>query len=182
MKPFNKPWLAVGATAALGLATMGAGVIHAASSTTTSTTDPMSSLVQALATKFNLNASDVQSVFDQQKAAMDAQRAADFKTRLDAAVKAGTLTQAKEDLIVAKEAEEKTFMDSLKSMSQTDRDAAMKTHMADLKAWATANSIPQEYMPMGGPGGPGGHGGPGGPGGGMPPSDTSSSSSTSASN
>lgn len=160
MNKYTKPLILAGAVAAIGLTSVGA--IHAASSTTT--TNPMTSLVQAIATKFNLKTTDVQAVFDSQKTEMDAQRTQDYKTSLDQAVKDGKLTQAQEDLLVAKQAEEKTFMDSLKSMSATDRQTAMQTHMTDLKKWATDNNIPQEYLPMG-PGGRGGHGGPGEPGG-----------------
>jgi hypothetical protein len=173
MNKFSKSLMLAGA-AAIGLSAMGAGAIHAASSTTS--TDPMSSLVQAIASKFNLSTTDVQAVFDTQKATMDAQRQADQKTRLDQAVTDGKITQAQEDLIVAKQAEEQTFQDSLKSMSQTDRDTAMKAHMTALQKWATDNSIPQQYLMMGHGGPGGGHGGPGGDfGGGTPPTGTPSS-------
>jgi len=153
MSKFTKPWMIAGVTAAAGLTLLGATAIHAAASTTTN--GPMSGLVQAIATKFNLKTSDVQAVVDAQKAQIHTQHAADFKTRLDQAVKDGKLTQAQEDLIVAKEADEKTFMESLQSMSETDRKAALQTQMADLKKWATNNNIPTQYVPFG----PGGHGG-----------------------
>jgi hypothetical protein len=133
-----------------------ASAIHAASSTSTSSNN----LVQMIADKFHLNASDVQQVFDQHQQTMEANRAQKAKDYLDQAVKDGKITQAQEDLIIAKQAEVRTFMDSLKDKSETDRRAAMKTEMDSLKQWAKDNSIPEQYVhPMGGPGGHGPRGG-----------------------
>ena len=174
MKTFTK--IAVTSVAIVGLMGSGVGVIYAASSTA-KTGNPFSNLVSAIATKFNLNASDVQKVFDEQQQQMAAQRQATeqqrMKTMLDKAVTAGKLTQAQEDLIVAKQTEVKTFTESLTGKSATDRQAAMKTEMASLKTWATDNKIPAQYaMFGGGPGmglgrggmgmgfGPRGHSGP----------------------
>lgn len=163
MKKLSKPAVLLGATALAGLAFAGSTAIHAA--TTSTSGDPVSGLVQAIATKFNLQTADVQAVFDEQHAAMETQRAADEKSRLDQAVKDGKLTQAQEDLIIAKQAEEKTFMESLKDKSEADRRAALESHRTELEKWITANNIPKEYMRfgfmvrghrgMGGPGGPG---------------------------
>ncbi len=90
----------------------------------------------------------------------------DPKAMLDQAVKDGKLTQAQEDQIIAKQAEVKTFMDSLKGKSAADRQAAMKKEQDSLKQWAASNDIPSQYIlpfkggMMGGPGN--GHGMSGG--------------------
>jgi len=89
---------------------------------------------------------------------MSANRQASYKTRLDSAVTAGTITQAQENLILAEQTSQQTFMASLKGMTQTQRQAAMKANQANLKAWATTNSIPQKFIPGGfGGRGMGGH-------------------------
>lgn len=71
----------------------------------------------------------------------------DPEERLDQAVKSGKITQAQEDLLIAKQTEVKTFMDSLKDKSQTDREAAIKTEMTSLTQWAQSNNIPTEFVP-----------------------------------
>ncbi len=153
--------LAIGAATLAGIATLGAGIVFAAEKTNMIPTNPMSGIVTAIATTFNLKASDVQAVVDQERQIeqqqMDAKRAEMEKTRLDAAVKSGTITQVQEDLIITKQAEMKTTMESLADKTQTEREAAMKTQMDALKQWATDNKIPEQFMMFGG----GRHGGPG---------------------
>ncbi len=136
--------------------------IASASTTNTIKNNPMSDIVTAIAQKFNLSSTDVQAVVDtvmqtkrtQMQTTME-QRAAD---RLTQAVKDGKLTQAQANLITAKQAEIKTFMDSLAGKTMTERQTAMKTQMTALQQWAKDNNIPSGYLPIGGPMGKGGHG------------------------
>lgn len=147
--------------AIIGLATMGAGVIHAQSTTKH---NPLNGLVNAIAQKFNLDPAAVQQVVDaqhiQMETQMHAQRATEQKTKLDQAVKDGKITQAQEDLIITKQAEMQTFMESLKDKTPAEREAAMKTQKDALKTWATQNNIPEQYIMGFGPGGRGKHGMP----------------------
>jgi len=159
MKLQRNPRLLTGMIGVAGLLTIAgaATAIHAASASTTGT----NSLVQMIADKFHLNVSDVQQVFDQNRANEQANRQAKAKEFLDAAVKDGKITQAQEDLITAKQAEIQTFMDSLKDKSAADRKTAMQTEMTQVAQWAKDNGISEKYLHLGGPGGPGGHrGGP----------------------
>lgn len=156
MRKFNKPLVLTAAAAAVGISALGSiAITHAAG--TSSSNGPMAGLVQAISSKFHLSTSDVQTVVDEQKTKLDTQRQQKFRTTLDQAVTSGSLTQAQEDLIIAKQAEEQTFRASLEGMSMADRQTALQTNRTNLQAWATANNIPQQYIP----GGPGGRGGPG---------------------
>ncbi len=56
-------------------------------------------LAKALAEKLGVDRALVTKALDEIKAARQADRAAELKTRLDAAVKAGTLTQAEADAV-----------------------------------------------------------------------------------
>ncbi len=154
MKIFNK--LAIGAAALAGTATLGAGVMAA---TVTTGTNPMNHLANAIASKFNLNPTDVQKVFDEERTQMQAQRqaqgAARVQERLDQAVKDGKLTQAQKDMILAKHVEMQNFMKSLDGKTPVERQAAMKTEMDAVQAWAKTNNIPEEYVMMFGNGGRG---------------------------
>ena len=64
-----------------GIATAGVTGVGIASAATTSTnsTNPASSLVDAIASKFNLKKTDVQAVFDEQKTKNEAEREAKIK-------------------------------------------------------------------------------------------------------
>lgn len=154
----------------LGLTAIGGGVVSAASTKdATNAHNPMSALVSAVATKFNLNPADVQTVVDEvmktQHAEMGAKMQADFASRLAEAVTAGKLTQVQANLITAKVAELKSGMEADRASDQTltqeQRKAKMEAKRASLKEWATANGLPEEYIKFIGGGGKGfgGHGG-----------------------
>ena len=146
--------LAAGSVLTLGLQT------HAQTTTSTSSSNPIQNLVNAIAARFNLNVADVQQVFDQQKSQMDVQHQQMEANRIQQLVTDGKLTQDQADKIVAKRKEIQTFMETLKDKTQADRDAAIKSEMGSLKTWATDNNIPQQYVMMFG----GHHGGFGMPG------------------
>jgi hypothetical protein len=160
--------LAVAGSVAAGLSMIGVSALVAAEKSSTGTTR-QSALIQALATKFGLSTGDVQKVFDEQATQMRAEQEAKMreamKTRLDQAVKDGKLTQAQEDALLAKLAEQKTFFESLKDKSPEDRKAAMETQRQAMADWLKANNIPASFgMGFDGPmhggmrGGFGGHG------------------------
>lgn len=160
---------------------------------TTSGSSNMSSLVNAIAQKFNLNPSDVQAVFDQQKTQMQAQMKdkmaqnqaqakQKFTDTINQGVTDGKITQAQADLIIAKKAEldaqKPTFDATKQTGSQTPktkaemqadmtaRQAQMKAQQDALTKWASDNSIPADYLKLLQFGG--GRMGPGGRGSGFP--------------
>lgn len=162
------------------------GAVYAASDTTKN--NPMDNLVAAIASKFNLNVSDVQAVFDEQKVLMNANREekqATMKAEMEKkvadeiaqAVTDGKLTQAQADLLVAKraelEAQRLAFVQEQRDGSKTkeeikaERDARqteMKACQDSLKQWMSDNGISTDYIKflrMGfGQGFGRGHGGP----------------------
>jgi Skp family chaperone for outer membrane proteins len=159
--------------AAAGIATVigatgltSVGIVNAASTTNTST-DPMSSLVDAIASKFNLSKSDVQSVFDAQRTEMEAQHETKVKAKVAQLVTDGKLTQDQADKINAKRAELQKEREANKTTDQSKTREEMKTEMdakrTTLEAWAKENGIDTTYLRYVFGGGPGhGHGGPGG--------------------
>lgn len=169
--------LVVAGAIAAGVMTLGAGAIFAAEAPSQSSR--IGNLVSAIATRFNLNPSDVQKVFDDQRAAdqaqMQAKRADAEKARLAKLVTDGKLTQAQSDAITAKMAEVQTFMASLAGKTPAERQSAMKAERDSLTQWAKDNGIPDQYLLRFGDGmrGPGFMGGmmrgPGGRGHGMGP-------------
>lgn len=151
----------IGAVAAVSTAGL-AGAAIANAATTTSGTNPMSSLVDAIASKFKLNKTDVQAVFDEQHAKMEADRETEVKAEVAQLVTDGTLTQAKADAINAKRAELQKERDANRAadqnLTQDQRRANMDERRAALNAWLKEQGIDQKYayLLMGGRGhGPG---------------------------
>jgi hypothetical protein len=166
MNTRKKSIMFAGSALAIALTLAGAGIINAQVPATPGT-NPMSSLVTAIATKFNLNSADVQAVVGEtmktEHAAREAVMQKAMETRLSEAVTAGKLTQAQADLIKAKMTEMKTQMEADRTANQSLTPEQMKTKMeaqrTALESWATANNIPLEYlkitMKFKGPGGMG---------------------------
>jgi hypothetical protein len=149
---------------ALTVAAAGVGSVYA-DSETKDAGNPMGGLISAIASKFDLDSSEVQQVFDEQRAKMRAQSEQDFEDRLDEAVKGGSITSVQAELIKKKRAELEQSRETLKSgmegKTANERRDAMKQEKDDLKQWAADNGIPVRYLMM--VGGRGGRSGPGGP-------------------
>jgi hypothetical protein len=171
MNKVRNSLIAGAALAALGISALGVGTTFAAEKRAEGN-GPFQGLVEAIATKFNLSTTEVQAVFDEQRDAMMADRqakeAARLSERLSVAVTNGKITQEQADKIAAKVAElqaerKNAVMDD--SLTPEEREAAMKAEKEALKAWATENDVPLQYLHEGFMGGPGGRGehGKGGP-------------------
>lgn len=170
----------VGAMVALTSVT-GLGVAHAATSNNTnSSSGPMSSLVNAIASKFNLKTADVQAVFDAQHAQKEAQETADVKAKVSQLVSDGKLTQTQATALLAKRAELQQQRDAnrstMHSMTDAERKAAIDKEKTALDTWFSEQGISTDYRYLV-RGGPHGHDGPDGP----PPSSNSPSANASPS-
>lgn len=161
----RKQLITAGIVTTVGLAGVTGVGMASAMTNLNGSTDPFTNLVDAISTKFNLNKDDVQKVFDEQRAAMQAERETQVKDKLAQLVKDGKLTQAQVDKINAKRAELQKEREAAKTSTDTKTREEMKTEMdakrTELETWAKDNGISTEYLRyvMGG----GRHGGPGGP-------------------
>ena len=156
--------LATGITAVAIIAGGALTVIPRAFAANTTTTNPISSLIDKIATKFNLNKTDVQAVFDQNKADMMAARQADIQTetksRLSTAVTAGTLTQAQSDLVTTELATIQTKLTDISKITDvSQRQAAMDQLQAEVSKWAVDNKIDTKWVRVFNGRGGHGHGG-----------------------
>ena len=172
MKTTMKRSLIAGATiATLGLAAAGVGVASAATSDTASGT----SLIDKIATTFNLNRDEVAKVFTADRQAHMAEIEQAQANRLAQAVKDGKLTQAQADHITATQKEIRDLMGTTDPGTQDEATrTSIHNKMDALRTWATDNNIDLQYV---GPGGHHGFGGPGGPDGAAPTSTPTSSPS-----
>lgn len=160
----KKQLIAAGVATVIGVTGLGAGVAHAATSSEDSD-GPMSSLVSAIATKFNLDKTQVQEVFDEQRETMEKEREEKVQTELKQLVTDGKLTQAQADAITAKRTElqaaREANKDSMKDLSSDERKAKMDEQKTALDTWAKEQGISTNYLRYVMGHGPGGHGGPG---------------------
>lgn len=142
-------------TAAVATATLG-GIGVASAATTSSSTDD-SSIVGKIATKFNLNKSEVQAVFDENRAEHKAEMQADRAQAIKDAVSAGTLTQAQADHISAAFEEIDTLRgDAHRSELTASTRQSIKDKMDALHTWADEQNI--DLREIIGHNGPHGHG------------------------
>ncbi|MEI8073015.1 MAG: hypothetical protein WCH00_02925 [Candidatus Saccharibacteria bacterium] len=156
----NKKNLLVAAVASVGIASVigiGAASAHGING---------SSLADKIATKFNLNKSDVQQVIDQSKQDNQAQMEANYEQKLQDAVSSGKLTAEQKDKLIAKHkqliAANQTNRQDLKGKTPAERKSSMDAKKAELTQWAKDNNVPIEYLNPGLGGGHGrGHGGMG---------------------
>jgi len=157
----KKSVIIAGAVATIGLAGAGGlGVASAAGNVQSSATN--NSLIDKLASKFNLKKADVQAVFDEDRTARQAARQQQVEERLTQAVTDGKITAAQKAAILAKQAELQAKMNadraSMPDKTPAERRALMEQNRAELKQWAADNSIPAAYLRLV-RGGVHGHGG-----------------------
>lgn len=159
----KKSLIITGTATAIGLAGLtGAGFAYAA----TDQTNPHDNLVSAIASKFNLNKTEVQKVFDEQHSAMEEERENEIKDELAQAVKDGKLTQAQSDAITAKRAEiakeREAARTSDQSKSRDEMKSTLDSKRTELEAWAKEQGIDSQYLRFVFGHGGRGHGGHGG--------------------
>jgi hypothetical protein len=124
VKSMQKGVLSAGIIGLAAALTIGVGAVTADTNATTP-----SKLAQAIASKFNLNATDVQNVITQQHQQTQADRQMQMKSKLDQAVKDGKLTQDQEN----------TLLQKLESMHQNEQN--MRSAHQDLRQWMQNNKI-----------------------------------------
>ncbi len=150
--PSKKSLLVGAAVATVTLGGLGsAGLVSAAVTATDNSDTSKTSVVDKIASKFNLNKAEVQAVFDEDRKSHAAKRSADQATRLAAAVKDGQITQGQADYITNALAE----IDKLRTSSSADSSthSQIKTKMDALRSWATDNKVDMQFIGHGGHGG-----------------------------
>jgi len=118
-------------TTAVTLSLVGLASMASAQSNSTNT-----SLIDKIATKFNLNKSDVKAVFDENRAAHEAEKTAEVSSKLQSLVDKGTITADQKAKIEAK---------------QKEMQAARESKRTEIEKWASDNGIDAKYL-MGGRG------------------------------
>ena len=120
----------------------------------TASNNPMSSLVEEIAQKFNLNQDEVQAVFDEHRDEMHDQMTARLEDRLQQAVDDGEITSEQKDKIVVKLQElhdqRQANQEAIQNLTMEERHQTMELQKDELEQWAEENDIPVEYLHIGG--------------------------------
>lgn len=128
----------------------GAGLFGTAHAFAQSSQTEATSLVQKIATKFGLNQSDVQAVFDEHREEHHAQMQANFEEKLAQLVTDGKITEEQKNKILDKFSEmreqKNANREEMHIMAPDERKAAHDKKQAELKAWAEANGIDLEVL------------------------------------
>lgn len=143
--------------AAIALTLAGAGLALHTRVYAQSAPSSVNSLVQKIAQRFGLKASDVQTVFDSHRAERQQEMQAAYEAQLSQFVKGGKITEAQKQLILAKhkemQADRQSHMEKMSSLTETERSAAMESHRTEMEAkhkelqdWAAANGIDIRYV------------------------------------
>lgn len=150
-----------GAVAAASLLGLGGASIASAA------TSGHDGLIDKIATKFNLKKEDVKALFEEDRAARDAERTAEVETQLAKLVTDGKITAEQKDKLTSKrkelEAQREADRASMDGKTDEERKAAMEVKRTEIDKWASDNGIDKQYLRYLMGGGRGGHGGHGGP-------------------
>jgi pyoverdine/dityrosine biosynthesis protein Dit1 len=123
-------------------------------------------IIQKLVERFNLNPSEVQEVFNQEREERQEERQTRLEERLNEAVQNGEITEEQKQLILTKhqelQQERETNREAVQNMTREEHQAAMEAERAELEAWAEENGIDLNNFFFGSMGPKGGHPGWGG--------------------
>jgi polyhydroxyalkanoate synthesis regulator phasin len=152
----KKSALVLGSVAVFGL---GIGVPLAVSTigAEAESSKPQDSLVDKIATKFNLNKDEVKKVFDEERGNRQADRQEHFKERLNNLVATNKLTKEQANAVESKHSELMQLKNELKDKPKEERKAALAQKREEIKQWAKDNGIDEQVMLFG----VGKNGGPG---------------------
>lgn len=108
-----------------------------------------SPLVQKLVERFNLNAEEVQEVFEEAREEMRQETQARFEERIgDEANRIGldSLTDEQKEALSAKREELRERVEAFKNLSAEERQTKMEELRGELEAWAEENGIDSEML------------------------------------
>lgn len=148
----------------IGVGSLATASIVGAETASNMSSDPQSSLIDKIASTFNIDKSKLQTVFDEDREAREAAREKEQAAKLQTLVDNGTITSAQKTVIEKKIAELKSQReanrDTMKDLTDDERKAKMDEERTALETWAKEQSLDLSKLKGILCGGPGAHGGP----------------------
>jgi hypothetical protein len=135
---------------ALAIAILVIGVVDAQTASAQNLTSTRNSLVEKIATKFNLNKDDVQKVFDEEHESRQAEMQTKMQERLSALVSQGKITETQKALILnkQKEIQEKRQQEreTWQNLTPEERKSQMESRRSEMETWAKTNGVSIEFL------------------------------------
>lgn len=108
------------------------------------------SIIDRIAAKFNLEKTQVQQVFDEEREARQKERLTELAAKLGEEVKNGKITEKQKQLILAKHEEVRKQRESTRGQNQNltaeERKAQMAAERESLEKWAKDNDVDLYYF------------------------------------
>ncbi|QQS21367.1 MAG: hypothetical protein IPL87_02545 [Candidatus Moraniibacteriota bacterium] len=119
--------------------------------------DPRNSIIDRLVSKFNLNKSEVENVFQEERAMRQEARQKEMTARLEdqlvQAVKDGKISEEQKALVLKKHEEMRAArmadFEKRRTLTKEERRSESQKRRNDMKAWLSENNIPEDIMGMG---------------------------------
>lgn len=109
-----------------------------------------SDIASKIATKFNLNQTEVQAVFEEERTEMQAERQKTLEEKLTAEVASNEITEAQKQLIIEHQAANQVKMEEIHNITDdTARKTAMDALRTENQKWAADNSIDEQHLGFG---------------------------------
>ena len=112
-----------------------------------------SSMAQKIAQRFGLDQSEVETLFQEERDARQAQRQADFEQRLNQALADGQITAEQKQLILEKhtqlQSQRQAQAENWQELEPEERKELMETHRQELQNWAEENGIDIKFFQQG---------------------------------
>ena len=137
------------AAAVVGVSAIGLGTVAAQSSGDT--------LVEKIASRFNLSQEEVQAVFDETRQEKQAEHQAKLGEKLQAKVDDGTITAEQKTLLEEKLAQQREEHQANRDseLTKEERHEQRQQNREAFEAWAEENNIPLDELDLHGPHGHG---------------------------
>ncbi len=129
-----------------GLTLLGGATVYGVTQANAAGVPNDTSIIEKIASKFNLNKDEVKAVFDQEHTERQATMQKNFEERLTTAVTNGKITEAQKQAILAKAKEMKSAHEDLNGLSDEEREAKMKAKKDDLQKWATEQGLTADQL------------------------------------
>lgn len=112
------------------------------------------SIVEKLSTKFNIDQTEVQAVFEEQHREREQYMQQRGEEKINTAVENGTITEAQKNELLALREKLHNEMEDFSNMTQEERRVKMDEHRATIEAWAESNNVDMADLNFGFGGGP----------------------------
>ena len=103
-------------------------------------------IIQKLVDRFNLDPTQVEEVFNQEREERHTQMQSRWEERLNQKVADGSLTEAQKQAILDKKAKMQANFQNNQNLSIEERRDLKETHQAEMKTWAEENGIDMSQL------------------------------------